>query len=305
MSTPDQIAVLIPCLNEAATIGKVIGDFRRAAPGARIVIIDNGSTDRTTEIARGAGADVIHEARRGKGRALRSAFERVSAGIYILADGDDQMPADRLPALIEPIQAGTADLVIGSRALGRDADSHRLNRIGNRGFTWLLRSILRADLTDVLSGYRAISRAGLERLHLGASSFEIEVELTIKACQARLRVAEVPIAVRARPTGTRPRIRVLRDGARILAAIAVLLLHGRPGRFFVPLGVSLLVLASVPAAFAAAAGGTLAIVAGLLSGAVALAGAASIAAAITLQPVARRLQPDVALGAGMASQGWR
>ena len=302
MSTPDQIAVLIPCLNEAATVGKVIGDFRRAAPEAAIVVIDNGSTDDTAGIARGLGATVIAEPRRGKGRALRTAFERVDADIYVLADGDDQLPAEALPALVAPIAGGTADLVIGSRALGTDAESRLINRIGNRAFSWLLRTLLGARLTDVLSGYRAVSRDALRRLTLAATSFEIEVELTIKAAQAGQRIAEVPVRVRARPAGNMLRIRVVRDGLRILGAIVVLLLRGRPVRFFLPLGIGLLALAAALALLAGSAAGLGALIGWAASLLAAAAGAGALVAAVLLQPIARRLQPEVRLGPRVSPQ---
>lgn len=302
MPSPDQIAVLIPCLNEAETIGKVIGDFRRTAPDAAIVVVDNGSTDDTAAIATSLGARVIREPRRGKGRALRTAFEQVGAEIYVLADGDDQLPAEQLPALVAPILDGSADLVIGSRALGTDAESHLVNRMGNRAFSWLLRTMLGADLTDVLSGYRAISRGAVERISLAATNFEIEVEITIKAAHAGQRISEIPIRVRARPAGNMPRIRVVRDGLRILGAIVVLLLRGRPLRFLVPVGLLLL-----------AASGALSIAGGSIGGAGALAawsvalltglmGAGSLAAALALMPVARRLHPDVHAGTRVSPQ---
>jgi glycosyltransferase involved in cell wall biosynthesis len=299
--SPEQIAVLIPCLNEAQTIGKVIADFRRAAPAAEIVVIDNGSTDDTASIALSLGARVIREGRRGKGRALRTAFEQVDAAIYVLADGDDQMPAERLPALVEPIIGGSADIVIGSRAPETLAESQLVRLIGNRALSWFVRTTLGAELTDVLSGYRALTRGAVERITLAATDFEIEVELTIKAAHAGLRIGEVPIRVRARPAGNLPRTRVVRDGLRILGAIVVLTFRGRL-RFLVPLGTILLASSAVLAALGARVGGAGELAAWAAALLVGLMGAGSLAAATVLMPVARRLHPDVRAGARVSPQ---
>ena len=302
MPSPEQIAVLIPCLNEAQTIGKVIADFRCAAPAAEIVVIDNGSTDDTASIALSLGARVIREGRRGKGRALRTAFEQVDAAIYVLADGDDQMPAERLPALVAPIVGGTADMVIGSRAPEALAESQLVRLIGNRAVSWFLRRTLGAGLTDVLSGYRALTRGAVERITLAATDFEIEVELTIKAAHAGLRIGEVPIRVQPRPAGNLPRIRVVRDGLRILGAIVVLTFRGRPLRFLVPLGTILLATSAALSVLGASVGGAGALAAWAVALLLGLMGAGSLAAAIALMPVARRLHPDVRAGARVSPQ---
>ena len=113
----------IPCLNEEATIAKVVGDFHRELPEAAIYVIDNASTDTTAARAKAAGAVVIREPRRGKGFAIRAAFRDVDADVYVLADGDDQTPSARVHELVAPIADGRADMVVGSRALmGRTSE---------------------------------------------------------------------------------------------------------------------------------------------------------------------------------------
>ena len=113
-----RVAVLIPCLNEERTVARVIADFHRELPYAQIWVVDNGSTDRTVAHSLEAGAHVLREPRRGKGFAIRAAFRDIEGDVYVLADGDNQLPADAVHALIAPVLNGSADMVVGSRALG-------------------------------------------------------------------------------------------------------------------------------------------------------------------------------------------
>src|SRR5205814_6537851 len=108
-----RVAILIPCYNEAATIGTVVRRFREVLPGAAVYVFDNHSTDGTAEVARSAGASVIDEPRRGKGHVVQSMFRKVEADIYVMVDGDDTYPAEVVETLIAPVRAGEADMVIG------------------------------------------------------------------------------------------------------------------------------------------------------------------------------------------------
>ena len=108
------IAVLLPCYNEEATIGKVVRDFKAALPDAAIYVYDNNSTDRTAEIAAAEGAIVRKEPRQGKGNVVRAMFEDIDADVYVMADGDDTYPADAAPAMVEKVLEGY-DMVIGAR----------------------------------------------------------------------------------------------------------------------------------------------------------------------------------------------
>src|SRR6516225_8621049 len=110
-----RIAVLIPCFNEAISIGQVVRDFHRELPRAEIYVFDNGSTDDTRVQAARAGAVVISEPRRGKGHVVQAMIRQIDADIYVLVDGDDTYPAAQVHALLEPILRGDADMVVGSR----------------------------------------------------------------------------------------------------------------------------------------------------------------------------------------------
>ncbi len=240
-----RVAVLIPCLNEELTVGTVINDFHRELPDAEIWVVDNGSTDNTVSVALAAGAHVIREARKGKGFAIRAAFRDIEADVYVLADGDNQLPAEAVHDLIRPVLEGQADMVVGSRAMNGRTSPNAVNNLGNIIFSRILRSALSVRVTDVLSGYRALSRLLVKTLPLSSRNFEIEVELTIKTSQRSYRIREIPYEVKPRPAETASHLRVVRDGARISWAILLLFRDYRPMAFFGIAGTLWLILAGL------------------------------------------------------------
>ena len=233
--------MIIPCLNEEKTVAKVVSDFRAALPGAIPYVIDNNSTDRTAAAAAAAGAVVIPERRPGKGMAVRKAFRAVDADIYILVDGDDTYPAEAAESLLAPVLADRADIVVGSRLAGGRGGGFRLrNRLGNVFFRWAMNALFKAGLTDILSGYRVMSRDFVKRMQILARGFEIETELTIMALNRGFRIEEVPVDLRSRPADSHSKIRVVRDGLRILGEIVSLFCYYKPLSFFGSLGLLLL-----------------------------------------------------------------
>jgi len=209
--------VLIPCFNEQPTIAAVVTDFRAALPAAEIYVFDNNSTDRSAIEAAGAGAHVVRELRQGKGHVVHSMFRAVDADIYVLVDGDHTYPAAAAPSLVEPLLRGQADMVIGSRLHpGASSDFAWLQRWGNQFFVLLLRLFFGISLTDLLSGYRALTRAVVSQVTLTSGGFQIETELTIKTIRARFRVLEVPVDLRRRPAGSHSKLRPVRDALAIL-----------------------------------------------------------------------------------------
>ncbi len=247
---PRRIAVVVPCLNEEATIGLVVRKFRTVLPTAELYVVDNDSTDATERVAREAGATVMRETRRGKGHAVRKAFREVEADIYILVDGDDTYPAEEAPRLIQPILDGDADVVVATR-LGDDMRSEFrwVNRLGNRLLLGALNLVFGVQLTDLLSGYRVMTREYVKQAPVLASGFELETELSILAFEREFRTVEIPVRVRSRPEGSHSKIRVLGDGFRILSAILTLLRDYRPLSFFGGLGLLCAVLGLLPGIF--------------------------------------------------------
>ena len=234
--------VLVPCLNEATTIGRLVADFRRDLPQATIVVLDNGSTDGSAEQAAAAGATVLVVPRRGKGHVLRAALDRVRADCYVIVDGDGTYASGDVLKLIDPVARGEAEMVVGARSLLARPDAMRpLHRWGNRIIVNFLNLCFHADLKDILSGYRVLSGETVRRLPLLAPGFEVETELTLECLERDFRILEVPISYRARPDGSRSKLNSFRDGYRIVMTIMALLRDYRPMTFFTALaGVILL-----------------------------------------------------------------
>jgi glycosyltransferase involved in cell wall biosynthesis len=223
------VAVVIPCLNEAETIARVVRDFRATLPGARIVVVDNGSTDDTAGLARAAGAETVRETRRGKGFALLAGLRHAApADVFLMVDGDATYPASDAPRLLACIRDG-ADMVIGTRLQGAgDGAFPAFHSIGNRLFVLVVRSLFGIRTRDLFSGYRAMTTRLLQQSPLIAKGFEIEAELSIQAFANHFRVDEVPISYGARKGGSTSKLHTIRDGYRILIAILAFFRDYRP-----------------------------------------------------------------------------
>jgi hypothetical protein len=245
-----KIAVIIPCLNEASAIGSVLDEFRAALPDAELVVVDNGSTDGTAERAARGGATVLVERRRGKGNAVRLAFRRVDADAYLLVDGDGTYAAADAERLLAPIRTGEADVVVGGR-LDPGTRSHfrALNRLGNRLLLRTTNVLFGANVSDLLTGYRAMTREFVKTAPVLSTGFELETELTVLALERGFRTIEVPVQLGPRAEGTRSKIRIAGDGVRILNAIFTLLRDYRPLTFFGGLGLAAIVAGIVPGLF--------------------------------------------------------
>ncbi|GAC1337688.1 MAG: glycosyltransferase family 2 protein [Beijerinckiaceae bacterium] len=227
-----EIAVLIPCHNEAATIGAVVADFRAALPQARIAVFDNSSSDATIAEARAAGAEVFAERRRGKGNVVRRMFAEISADVYVMADGDGTYDASSVSRLVAMIVDERVDMAIGARA-NVHADAHRAGHaIGNRLFNRLYGALFGSEFGDIFSGYRAFSRRFVKSFPALSSGFEIETEMSVHATQLRLPIAEIMLPYGKRPEGSLSKLSSIHDGWRILRAFAYLLKETRPAMFF-------------------------------------------------------------------------
>ncbi|MEZ6197124.1 MAG: glycosyltransferase family 2 protein [Planctomycetota bacterium] len=228
-----RVAVLIPCYNEEATVGKVIEDFRRELPDAEIVVFNNRSEDRTVEIALAHGARVLHEPRRGKGNVIAAMFGTVDADIYVMIDGDDTYPAEEVGRVLAPLLEGRADMVVATRLQEYTSDSFRpLHVLGNNLVRGLVNRIFGARLTDIMSGYRAYGRRVAEGLPVVSSGFEIETEMTINALYYRYEIAEVQVPYRERPEGSVSKLRTFHDGFRVLWRLFSLFRAYKPLTFF-------------------------------------------------------------------------
>ncbi len=228
MSWTPQVAVMIPCLNEEAAIERVVTDFRRHLPEALIFVYDNGSTDRTVEIARNAGAIVRSEPLKGKGNVVRRMFADVEADIYVLVDGDDTYDAASAPTLIQRLLTDSLDMINAAREEQSELAYRRGHRFGNRLLTGTVAWFFGERMSDMLSGFRIMSRRFVKSFPALASGFEIETELTVHALQLRLPIAEVSTPYRERPPASTSKLRTIPDGIRILRLIMRLIREERP-----------------------------------------------------------------------------
>ncbi|MFP5076719.1 glycosyltransferase [Rhizobium sp. YIM 134829] len=227
-----EIAVLLPCFNEATTILPVVLGFRAALPQAQIYVFDNNSTDDTALKAKLAGATVIRETRQGKGNVVRRMFSDIEADIYLMADGDGTYRPEDAPELIRTLLAERADMAVGTRR-GVTADAGRHGHaFGNRIFNRLYTALFGSDFTDIFSGYRAFSRRFAKSFPAVSPGFETETEMSVHAMRLRLTVVELALDYGRRPEGSQSKLSTVRDGARILRMFAVLLKETRPFAFF-------------------------------------------------------------------------
>ena len=227
-----EIAVLLPCYNEAGGIAKVIEDFRRALPRATIYVYDNNSSDDTVQIALDAGAIVRREPRQGKGHVVRRMFADIEADIYLMCDADDTYDASAAGHLVEALQAQGLDMVVGARQQEKEGTYRPGHEFGNWMLSVLVRKIFGDQFRDMLSGYRVFSRRFVKSFPVMAGGFEIETELTIHALELEMPACEMPIRFSDRAPGSESKLRTFHDGFRILGTIINLLKQERPLQLF-------------------------------------------------------------------------
>lgn len=227
-----RVAVLVPCYNEEATIGTVVRDFRAALPGAAIYVFDNNSTDDTIAVAKKAGALIRKEHQQGKGHVVRRMFADIEADIYVLVDGDDTYEAAAAQRLIDRLLENGLDLLTAKR-VPTSGEAYRFgHQFGNRLLTNLVARTFGSRVSDMLSGYRILSRRFVKSFPILSGGFEIETELTVHALELGMPQDEVETVYKERPEGSDSKLSTYRDGARILRTIMILLKEERPLAFF-------------------------------------------------------------------------
>ncbi len=237
-----KIAVLVPCYNEEAAIGKVVKDFRAALPNAAVFVFDNNSTDNTAAAARAAGAEVFQEKHQGKGFVVRRMFTDVEADIYVLVDGDATYDAPSAPKMIARLLEDRLDMVVANRVDEDEAAYRAGHRTGNWLLTSFVRSVFGPSFNDMLSGYRVFSRRFVKSFPVLSGGFEIETELTVHALNLSLAVAEIDTPYYARPKGSASKLNTWSDGFRILRTIFHLYRTERPLPFFSGIGFALAIV---------------------------------------------------------------
>lgn len=227
-----RIAVLIPCFNEAISIARVVTEFKKNLPMARIYVYDNNSSDRTVERAQSAGAIVRRQELQGKGHVVRRMFADIDADVYILVDGDATYDPDAAPPMVHRLLEENLDMVVGIRNSTEQEAYRRGHRLGNWLLTRLAGYIFGRTFTDMLSGYRVMSRRFVKTYPAHAGGFEVETELTVHALEQHMPVAEHETHYASRMDGSHSKLSTWRDGFKILATILKLTKNGKPLLFF-------------------------------------------------------------------------
>ena len=235
MPNPTQptVAVVIPCYQEAVTIAKVVADFRRELPDARIYVYDNNCTDGTAEIAAQAGATVIREKRQGKGWVVATMFEKSQEDILVMVDGDDTYEASHVHALLKPILRGDADMTIATRLTSHGEKSFRpLHVAGNQMVCGIINWMFKSHVSDIFSGYRVFSREAARQIPVTTKGFDVETELTLQALYRGQVIQEMPAPYRARPEGSFSKLNTFSDGFRVLLRLFLIVKSYKPLTFF-------------------------------------------------------------------------
>lgn len=245
-----EVGVLIPCLNEAASIAVVVTEFRVALPSARIVVVDNGSTDGTAEAAMAAGADVLIERRRGKGYAVRCGLAALQPCEWVvLVDGDGTYSTQHAKDMIASGREG-AGMVVGARLESAEARAFPVaHSLGNRAFILLVRILFGIKTRDLFSGYRVLSRDLVKEVALTSTGFEIEAELTLRSLAHGFQIAEIDTPYSARIVGSQSKLRTVYDGVRILREVLAYFRDYRPMLCFGILSMLLLALGVLAGSF--------------------------------------------------------
>ncbi|HUV89197.1 MAG TPA: glycosyltransferase family 2 protein [Anaerolineae bacterium] len=225
------IVAVIPAYNEERYIGSVVLKTRKHVD--TVIVVDDGSTDLTAEIAEAAGAVVVrHEGKEGKGTALSTGFRRIrelDPAAVVMLDGDGQHLTEEVPQLLAPVLRGEADLVIGSRYLQKGGGVPRHRIWGHRAFNLLTRVASGVGASDSQSGFRAFSPRAIEYMRFSSEGFSVESEMQFLAKEHNLRLAEVIITANYVEKSKRP---VVKHGLLVLDGVLHLIGQYRPLLFF-------------------------------------------------------------------------
>lgn len=247
-----RIAVLVPCYNEARTVGKVVSDCKKyldksADYETQIYVYDNNSTDGTLEVARKAGAVVRREPRQGKGNVIRAMLRDIEADCYLMIDGDDTYPLDEAEKLCRGVLDDGADMVVGDRLSSTyfKENKRAFHGIGNKLVRFLINHLFRAQIRDMMTGYRALSRDFAKTFPVLSKGFELEVEMTIFALGHNFYIEEMPVQYRDRPEGSESKLNTYSDGFKVVKRIMTLFEEYRPALFFSLVALTFLIVALI------------------------------------------------------------
>ena len=243
----DKIAVLIPCYNEEKTIEKVVRDWKKELPEAVIYVYDNNSKDRTVELAEKTGAVVRHEYAQGKGNVIRRMFREIDAECYIMVDGDDTYPAEYGKQMAELVLQKKTDMVVGDRLSSTYFEENKrpFHNFGNSLVRGSINHLFHTNIRDIMTGYRAFSFLFAKSFPVLSKGFEIETEMTIHAVEKNMRIENVIIEYRDRPSGSESKLNTYSDGLKVLKTIGRLYNNYRPIGLFGGVSLMLILISAV------------------------------------------------------------
>lgn len=230
----DKIAVLIPCYNEAQTIGKVVSDAKAALPEAIIYVYDNNSTDNTAELAKKAGAVVRFEYQQGKGNVIRRMFREIDAECYLMIDGDDTYPLEHAREMTDQVLSRNADMVVGDRLSSTYFSENKrpFHNFGNSLVRGSINFLFQSSIKDIMTGYRAFSYSFVKTFPVLSQGFEIETEMTIHAVYNHMQIENVIVDYRDRPQGSISKLNTYTDGFKVIRMLLRLFKNYKPFSFF-------------------------------------------------------------------------
>ena len=241
----DKIAVLIPCYNEKQTIEKVVRDFRTELPEAVIYVYDNNSTDGSGELAQKAGAVLRREPRQGKGNVIRSMFRDIDAECYLMVDADDTYSEKQARQMCRLVLEEGEDMVIGDRLSSTYFQENKrpFHNTGNRLVRFLINSLFKSEVHDIMTGYRAFSPLFVKTFPVLSKGFEIETEMTIHALDKNFRIREITVDYKDRPEGSVSKLNTFSDGWKVLKTVSSLFREYKPFAFFNTISIILWLMA--------------------------------------------------------------
>lgn len=224
-----RVSFIIPAYNEAATIGEVLDRIAMLGFDKQVIVVDDGSTDATAEIASNhAGVKVLRQENSGKGAAIRHAIDHLDGDIVVIQDADMEYDPAEVPGLIEPIERGVADVVYGSRLSGGKPQRAYMfwHLVGNKSLSLLTGVLYNTTVSDMETGYKAMRTEVMQSLDLRRSDFTIEPEITAKVSLRKLRVYELPISYYGRTYDEGKKIG-WRDGFKAVWVLVSIRVRGR------------------------------------------------------------------------------
>lgn len=235
------VTIVIPAYNEEKTVGEVIRGVNAAVPGCRILVIDDGSTDNTSEIARVSGAEVVrHPDNKGNGACLKTALRSIEGGIIGVLDADGQHDPAQLPGMLEQLK--DYDLVVGARNFIPQEGSS-LRNLGNKMLRKLASFLSEKDIPDLTSGFRVFRHdIAIKFLHLYPNGYSFPSTSTLSFITAGYNVGFTPISVNSRRVGTESKLRPFRDGFRFIMFILRIITMTNPNKIFLPAGLGMILI---------------------------------------------------------------